>query len=267
MAELRNAPPIHPVILSGGSGTRLWPMSRAHYPKQFLPLVSERTPAAGSGAARRRRRALRRAAGRSPTTSTASSSPSSCAALDVDAAGDRARAVRPQHRARRRASPRIALTASGPDALMLVMPSDHAIDDRAAFIAAVDARRRGRARRQARHLRHRRPTGPRPAMAISSAAQPLAGVDGALRGRRLRREARSRRAPKPISTPATIPGTAASSCFPAALYLQRAASGCSPTRSPPAARRSSGAQARSRFPAARPRRLRRGRDRSRSTTR
>ncbi len=31
---------IHPVILSGGSGTRLWPMSRAHYPKQFLPLTS-----------------------------------------------------------------------------------------------------------------------------------------------------------------------------------------------------------------------------------
>ena len=47
---------VHPVILSGGSGTRLWPMSRAQYPKQLLPLVSERTPAAGSGAARRRRR-------------------------------------------------------------------------------------------------------------------------------------------------------------------------------------------------------------------
>src|ERR1700731_3824513 len=34
---------IHPVILSGGSGTRLWPMSRAHYPKQLLPLVSQRS--------------------------------------------------------------------------------------------------------------------------------------------------------------------------------------------------------------------------------
>ena len=32
-----------PVILSGGSGTRLWPYSRSAYPKQFLPLVSERT--------------------------------------------------------------------------------------------------------------------------------------------------------------------------------------------------------------------------------
>ena len=32
-----------PVILSGGAGTRLWPLSRELYPKQFLPLVSDRT--------------------------------------------------------------------------------------------------------------------------------------------------------------------------------------------------------------------------------
>ena len=32
-----------PVILSGGSGTRLWPLSRTQYPKQFLPLNSDRT--------------------------------------------------------------------------------------------------------------------------------------------------------------------------------------------------------------------------------
>ncbi|OOZ34231.1 mannose-1-phosphate guanylyltransferase/mannose-6-phosphate isomerase [Solemya velesiana gill symbiont] len=32
-----------PVILSGGSGTRLWPLSRSQYPKQFLPLVTDRT--------------------------------------------------------------------------------------------------------------------------------------------------------------------------------------------------------------------------------
>lgn len=35
--------PIRPVILSGGSGTRLWPTSRSHHPKQFMPLTSERT--------------------------------------------------------------------------------------------------------------------------------------------------------------------------------------------------------------------------------
>ena len=32
-----------PVILSGGSGTRLWPLSRELYPKQLLPLTSERS--------------------------------------------------------------------------------------------------------------------------------------------------------------------------------------------------------------------------------
>jgi len=34
---------IVPVIMAGGSGTRLWPLSRARYPKQFLPLNSERS--------------------------------------------------------------------------------------------------------------------------------------------------------------------------------------------------------------------------------
>src|SRR5262245_48412425 len=34
---------IHPVILSGGSGTRLWPLSREHYPKQLLNLVGAQT--------------------------------------------------------------------------------------------------------------------------------------------------------------------------------------------------------------------------------
>lgn len=34
---------IVPVILSGGSGTRLWPLSRKQYPKQYLPLVDENT--------------------------------------------------------------------------------------------------------------------------------------------------------------------------------------------------------------------------------
>ena len=34
---------ITPVILAGGAGTRLWPLSRKSYPKQFVPLLGEET--------------------------------------------------------------------------------------------------------------------------------------------------------------------------------------------------------------------------------
>ena len=34
---------LQPVLLSGGSGTRLWPLSREAYPKQFLPLAGDDT--------------------------------------------------------------------------------------------------------------------------------------------------------------------------------------------------------------------------------
>jgi mannose-1-phosphate guanylyltransferase/mannose-1-phosphate guanylyltransferase/mannose-6-phosphate isomerase len=50
-----NPPQILPVILSGGTGTRLWPLSRESFPKQFWPLASDKTmlaetAARGSGA-------------------------------------------------------------------------------------------------------------------------------------------------------------------------------------------------------------------------
>src|SRR3546814_17355823 len=34
---------IRPVLLSGGAGTRLWPLSRKHYPKQLLALLTDRS--------------------------------------------------------------------------------------------------------------------------------------------------------------------------------------------------------------------------------
>lgn len=36
-------PVVHPVILCGGSGTRLWPLSRKAFPKQFIPLLGEKS--------------------------------------------------------------------------------------------------------------------------------------------------------------------------------------------------------------------------------
>ena len=35
---------LHPVILSGGAGTRLWPVSRVSCPKQFQPLLKDTSP-------------------------------------------------------------------------------------------------------------------------------------------------------------------------------------------------------------------------------
>ena len=34
---------IHPILLCGGSGTRLWPLSRKSYPKQFVKLTGEQS--------------------------------------------------------------------------------------------------------------------------------------------------------------------------------------------------------------------------------
>ena len=34
---------LHPVILTGGAGTRLWPLSREYYPKPFLSLTSNQS--------------------------------------------------------------------------------------------------------------------------------------------------------------------------------------------------------------------------------
>lgn len=40
---MTDSPKIHPVIMSGGAGSRLWPLSRQLYPKQLLPLAGEST--------------------------------------------------------------------------------------------------------------------------------------------------------------------------------------------------------------------------------
>lgn len=128
-------PVIHPVILSGGSGTRLWPMSRAQYPKQLLSLVSERTLL---------QEAALRVADKTQFAAPviiANDEHRFIVAEQLRLAGTAPRAIVLEPMGRNTAPAccvaALMLSKVAPDALMLVMPSDHAITDLPAFQAAV----------------------------------------------------------------------------------------------------------------------------------
>ena len=127
---------LFPVILSGGSGSRLWPLSREHYPKPLLPLVSEQTllqetacrldPIEGLGDAvyvcneEHRFLVAEQVAqlGRSPST------------IILEPEG-------------RNTAPALTLAAlymvqQDPDATMVVMPADHVMQQPRQFIEAVE---------------------------------------------------------------------------------------------------------------------------------
>ena len=128
-------PTIQPVILCGGSGTRLWPSSREAFPKQFAPLLG---PESLYQATLRRFAAPGFAA---PLVLTAEPF-RFLAAEQAEALGLRdARIV--LEPAARDTAPAILtaalMSADTPEALLLVAPSDHLIGDEAAFHAAVDA--------------------------------------------------------------------------------------------------------------------------------
>lgn len=125
---------ITPVILSGGSGTRLWPLSIEERPKQFLALTGDRTMLQMT--------ALRAAdADRfAPPVVVASARHADLVENQLAEIGaPPARLV--LEPVARNTAPAVALAALGldPAALMLVMPSDHLIADEAAFHAAVRA--------------------------------------------------------------------------------------------------------------------------------
>lgn len=124
---------ITPVILSGGSGTRLWPLSVEARPKQFLALASDQTMFADTLAR------TQDAARFGPALIIGAERHS--ALMEQEVAGVEGARIILEPSARNTA-PAIALAAiaagSG-DAVMLVMPSDHVIADLPAFLAAVDA--------------------------------------------------------------------------------------------------------------------------------
>ena len=126
---------IYPVILSGGSGTRLWPQSRTSYPKQFLPLVSDQS---------RLQETARRVS--DPTAFAAPLMVCNEEHRFLVAEQLREIGIQPSHivlePVARNTAPAVAvaaflLAARDPDALMLVLPSDHMIGDTGAFQAAI----------------------------------------------------------------------------------------------------------------------------------
>lgn len=126
---------ILPVILSGGSGTRLWPMSRPEMPKQMLALTGEQTMLQLT-AARARGSERYGAPIIVGNARHADMIEDQMAAVGID---DAVLILEP---AARNTAPAIALAAiaagSG-DAPLLVMPSDHVIADLEAFRDAIDA--------------------------------------------------------------------------------------------------------------------------------
>jgi mannose-1-phosphate guanylyltransferase/mannose-6-phosphate isomerase len=123
-----------PIILSGGSGTRLWPLSRESYPKQFLPLVGNQSMLQATW-----QRAAPVAA-HAPIV-VANEEHRFVAAEQLQQIGVTPHAILLEPKGRNTA-PAIAVAAleasrDGADPLLLVLPSDHVIGDEAAFQAAV----------------------------------------------------------------------------------------------------------------------------------
>lgn len=126
---------ITPVILSGGGGTRLWPMSTPQMPKQFLALTGARTMFQLTVL----RVMDREHFGAPIIVANAAHAEIVSEQLAEIGVTDAIILLEP---CARNTAPAIALAALAVDAsdtVMLVMPSDHVIKDEAAFHAATDA--------------------------------------------------------------------------------------------------------------------------------
>lgn len=134
---------IKPVILSGGSGTRLWPMSREHYPKQLLPLVGEETMLQASV---RRLEGLQQQVGQQFTVTApllvCNEEHRFLVAEQLRQIGVKPSAIILESVGKNTA-PALTLAAiavaaeSDDDPLLLVMPADHVVQDQPQFQRAV----------------------------------------------------------------------------------------------------------------------------------
>lgn len=125
---------LHPVILCGGAGERLWPASRPHRPKPFLPLVGDETTFQS---------ALRRAAGlpgAEPVTIVAGR-PHERRVREALAGREALVILEPAARdtAPAMTAAALVLGARDPEAVLVFLPSDHFIPDADAFARHVAA--------------------------------------------------------------------------------------------------------------------------------
>lgn len=125
---------IYPVLLCGGSGTRLWPLSRKSYPKQFAPLIGDDSLFQASA---------RRLSGpglAAPVVVTGSDF-RFIVTEQLQTAGIDPGAILIEPEGRNTAPAVLVaalhLSAQDPEALLLVAPSDHVVPDAAAFRAAI----------------------------------------------------------------------------------------------------------------------------------
>ena len=128
---------LHPIILAGGVGTRLWPLSRAGMPKQFIPLLGQQTLFQAT---------LQRLENIPELGTT-----------QVIGNGEHRFLIAEQLRqlgitdseillepVGRNTAPAVTIAALGavakdPEALLLILPADHQIEDAVAFEAAVNS--------------------------------------------------------------------------------------------------------------------------------